>query len=150
METKQRPSIRIAGDGVAFDLVSQLLLTAKKNHELDVKITGSFDSDEFSTMILEIDVMYALYSPNRGNILQGALPVKMFDAAAHGVPSVVNAKCLMGEVAESEEIGQTVEWLDHNQLAVSLIQLRDSRVQLNTTSERERKYFLEAVNRLLI
>ena len=150
METKQRPSIRIAGDGVAFDSVSQLLLTAKKKHELDVKITGTFDSDEFSTMILDIDVMYALYSPNRGNILQGALPVKMFDAAAHGVPSVVNAKCLMGEVAESEEIGQTVEWLDHNQLAVSLIQLRDSRVQLNTTSERERKYFLEAVNRLLI
>ena len=150
MDPKQRPSIRIAGDGVAFDSVSQLLNNAKENNDLDIKITGSFDSDEFSKLVQDIDVMYAMYSPTRGNILQGALPVKMFDAAAHGVPSVVNAECLMGEVAENEEIGQSVEWMNPAQLAASLIQLRDTTVQLNTTSERERKRLLEALNPLLI
>ena len=108
MEPKQRPSLRIAGDGVAFDSVSKLLQTAKENLQLDVNITGHFDSSEFSEIIQDVDVMYALYSPVRGNILQGAIPVKMFDAAANGVPSVVNANCLMGEVAESEGIGLSV------------------------------------------
>ena len=150
MDPKQRPSIRIAGDGVAFDSVSQLLQNAKENNDLDIKITGNFDSDEFSKLIQDVDVMYAMYSPNRGNILQGALPVKMFDAAAHGVPSVVNAECLMGEIAVSEEIGHSVEWMNTAQLAANLIQLRDTKVQLNTTSERERKRLLEALNPLLI
>jgi len=150
IEPKQRPSIRIAGDGVAFDSVSQLLLNAKENQQLEVNITGHFDSDKFSTLIQDVDVMYAMYSPTRGNILQGALPVKMFDAAAHGVPSVVNANCLMGEVAESEGIGQSVEWMNTEQLATSLIQLRDITVQLETTSTRERKRLLQALNPLLI
>jgi len=150
IEPKQRPSIRIAGDGVAFESVSQLFHSAKKNQELDVKVTGGFDSDDFSRLIQEIDVMYALYSPTRGNILQGALPVKMFDAAAHGVPSVVNAECLMGEVAENEKIGLSVEWMNTEQLAASLLQLRYITVQLNTTSAREKKRLLEALNPLLI
>ena len=150
IEPKQRPSIRIAGDGVAFESVSQLFHSAKKNQELDVKVTGGFDSDDFSRLIQEIDVMYALYSPTRGNILQGALPVKMFDAAAHGVPSVVNAECLMGEVAENEKIGLSVEWMNTEKLAASLLQLRDITVQLKTTSAREKKRLLEALNPLLI
>ena len=56
--------------------------------------------------------MYAMYGPLRGNILQGALPVKMFDAAAQGVPSVVNNDCLMGDLAveralERQRLGAT-------------------------------------------
>jgi glycosyltransferase involved in cell wall biosynthesis len=149
MEPKQRPRIRIAGDGVAFDSVSQLLNTAKINHDLQVEITGSFDTEEFPKIIQEVDVMYAMYSPSRGNILQGAIPVKMFDAAAHGVPSVVNSGCLMGEIAEHEEIGQSVEWMNSAQLSESLFNLREVKVQLNTTSERERKRFLEALNTLI-
>ncbi|MFQ3316884.1 MAG: hypothetical protein ACI8T6_000300 [Candidatus Poseidoniaceae archaeon] len=150
MEPKQRPSIRVAGDGVAFDSVTQLLNTAKENHGLNVQITGSFDSNEFSKLIQDVDVMYAMYSPTRGNISQGALPVKMFDAASYGVPSVVNAECLMGEVAESEELGHSVEWLNSTQLAVSLSQLRGVTVKLNTTSVQERKRLLDALNPLLI
>tara|TARA_B110000459_G_scaffold165000_1_gene182425 strand:- start:23 stop:733 length:711 start_codon:yes stop_codon:yes gene_type:complete len=149
MEPKQRPILRIAGDGVAFDSVSKLLQTAKKNHDVQVEITGSFDTEEFPKMIQEVDVMYAMYSPSRGNILQGAIPVKMFDAAAHGVPSVVNSGCLMGEIAEREQIGQSVEWMNSAQLSESLFKLREVKVQLNTTSERERKRFLEALNTLI-
>ena len=149
MAPEHRPMIRLAGDGVAFKSVSQLFHSAKENYDLQVKITGSFDTDEFPDIIQEVDVMYAMYSPTRGNILQGAVPVKMFDAAAHGVPSVVNAECLMGEIAETEEIGQSVEWMNPTQLAASLLQLREVKVQLNTTSERERKRFLEALNILI-
>ena len=45
--------------------------------------------------------MYAMYAPYEGTSSK-ALPVKMFDAAAQGVPSVVNHDCLMGDVAVEE------------------------------------------------
>ena len=35
----------------------------------------------------------------------GALPVKMFDAAKHGVPSLVNSECLMQDYAEKYQLG---------------------------------------------
>ena len=145
LEVPQRPKIRIAGDGVAFQSVSEMFESAKKEHGLSVEITGAFDAGGFERMIQDIDVMFAIYSPMRGNILQGALPVKMFDAAAHGVPSVVNDSCLMGELAEYEEIGHSVGWLQKEELAKSLLELRTIQVNLNTTSEREKKRFIEAM-----
>lgn len=149
LEESQRPSLRIAGDGVAFESVSKLLFSAKKKYNLDVEISGSFDAGEFAEMIQGIDVMFALYSPARGNILQGALPVKMFDAAANGVPSVVNAGCLMGEIAEKEDIGRCVEWGNGTMLAAELLKLRGKTVRLDATSEREKTRFLKALNPLL-
>ena len=149
LEASQRPALRIAGDGVAFESVSKLLFSAKKKYNLDVEISGSFDAGEFAEMIQGIDVMFALYSPARGNILQGALPVKMFDAAANGVPSVVNAGCLMGEVAENEDIGRCVEWGNGTMLAAELLHLRDKTVRLDATSEREKTRFLKGLSPLL-
>ena len=145
IESNQRPKIRIAGDGVSYNEVMELFESSKEEHGLDVEMSGPFDDSGFEVMIQEIDVMFALYSPTRGNILQGALPVKMFDAAAYGVPSVVNDSCLMGEVAELEEIGHAVSWLDTEDLAKSLLKLRTVRVQLDSTAERERKRFVEAM-----
>ena len=145
MDPGQRPKIRIAGDGVASESVSKLFHSARKEHGLDVEISGAFDSEEFNRFIQEIDVMFAIYQPLRGNILQGALPVKMFDAAAHGVPSVVNDSCLMGELAEVENIGNSVGWLQKEELAKSLLKLRTVSVELDSTSERERKRFNEAM-----
>ena len=55
----------------------------------------------------------------------------------------------MGEVAESEGIGLSVEWKNTQQLAKNLIHLRETTVQLNSTSVRERKRLLEALNPLL-
>ena len=145
IEPQQRPKIRIGGDGVAYKPVLELFLSAQKEHGLDVEMSGAFDGEGFTRMIQDIDVMFAMYSPARGNILHGALPVKMFDAAAHGVPSVVNDSCLMGELAEFEEIGHAVGWLRKDELAKSLLTLRTLRVELNTTSVRERKRFLESM-----
>ena len=55
----------------------------------------------------------------------------------------------MGEIAEREQIGQSVEWMNSAQLSESLFTLREVKVQLNTTSERERKRFLDALNTLI-
>ncbi|MBT6845636.1 MAG: glycosyltransferase [Euryarchaeota archaeon] len=149
LDPAQRPSLLVAGDGVAFESVSNLLYSAKREHKLDVKIHGGFDAGEFIKMIQEVDVMFALYSPTRGNILQGALPVKMFDAAACGVPSVINADCLMAELAENEGIGRAVEWKNTKMLATELLYLRGKNVQLDATSMREKTRFLEALNPFL-
>ena len=46
----------------------------------------------------------------RGNINEGALPTKMFDAASIGIPTIVNSDCLMGEIIEKEGWGFSVEW----------------------------------------
>ena len=60
-------------------------------------------------LIARISVMYAVYPVLRGNILEGALPTKMFDAAAYGRPSVVNSGCLMGDIARAENLGNVVD-----------------------------------------
>jgi len=73
----------------------------------------------------------------------------MFDAAAYGVPSVVNSGCLMGELAETEEIGIGVKWMDTEGLTQALMQLKSTHVQLNTGSERERLKFVEALTAVL-
>ena len=149
IKEENRPSIRIAGDGVAHEEVRQLLERTQVEHKIQFEMSGAFDSEQFYELIQEVDVMYALYRPDRGNIMQGAIPVKMFDAAAFGVPSVVNSDCLMGEVAESEGIGIGVKWMDTEGLTKALQKLKSTKVQLNTGSERERLKFVAALEPFL-
>ena len=99
-----RPQVLIAGDGIAAAAVSDLLPQAE--------MPGPFTESELPGLMARISVMYALYPPERGNILQGALPAKMFEAAAFGRPTVVNSGCHMGEVCESEQLGRAVPWGD--------------------------------------
>ena len=145
MEVDMRPCVRIAGDGIASERVRRLFETAQHEHGIQCHITGQFDSKQFTELIQEIDVMYAMYQPDRGNILQGAIPVKMFDAAACGVPSVVNNNCLMSEIAERENIGRGVDWTDEEELTQTLVDLKSKCVQLHTGSERERLKFVQAL-----
>ena len=86
-----------------------------------------------------------MYSPFRGNILQGALPVKMFDAAAQGVPCVVNDDCLMGDLAESEGLGKAVAWGDEVAVGQALLAMRMEVVELQATGEREHQRWLKAM-----
>ena len=92
--------------------------------------------------------MFAMYNPARGNIKQGALPVKMFDAAAHGVPSIVNSHSLMGDICIREELGLAVAWNDSEALKDALISLKGERVKLVTTSSTEKDKFIMAFNDL--
>jgi glycosyltransferase involved in cell wall biosynthesis len=149
MAKEHRPRLLVAGDGHACREIREALGDAAENHEIDVEMRGAFDQDSISDLLCETNVMFAMYNPNRGNINDGAIPVKMFDAAARGIPSIVNSGCLMGEVCESENLGMQVKWNDVQGLADGLQRLRNSRVELLITGERERRKYLEALEGLL-
>ena len=145
----KRPKIIIAGDGIKEDEVRNLMMDAVESGEVNAEISGAFTPIQFQELVKHLDVMFALYPPERGNILQGALPVKMFDAAANGIPSIVNSGCLMGELAESEGIGKAVAWDDAVATSNAMLELRGTTVELKISSQREKKRFLAAVLPLL-
>ena len=145
----KRPKIIIAGDGIKEDEVRNLMMDAVQSGEVNAEISGAFTPIQFQELVKHLDVMFALYPPERGNILQGALPVKMFDAAANGIPSIVNSGCLMGELAESEGIGKAVAWDDAVATSNAMLELRGTTVELKISSQREKKRFLAAVLPLL-
>lgn len=136
-----RPQVLIAGDGIATAAVADLLPEAE--------MWGSFREDELPGLMARISVMYALYPPERGNIMQGALPAKMFEAAAFSRPTVVNSGCHMGDVCESENLGRAVPWGDAQALAAALTEVHGSTVELEHDAERERVRFLDVVDQLL-
>ena len=139
-----RPFLRIAGDGTAFDEVAELV----SRSDLDAEISGSFSAEDLSGLMAEISLMFAMYDPERENIAAGALPVKMFDAANHGRPSIVTAGVPMGDLCEAEGLGQAVPWADPQALIAALMEMQGSAVRLVHGAERERTRFLEAVNQL--
>lgn len=145
----KRPKIIIAGDGIKAVEVRNLIMDAVESGEIEAEISGAFTPLQFQELVGRLDVMFALYPPERGNILQGALPVKMFDAAANGIPSIVNSGCLMGELAESEGIGRAVAWDDAVATSNAMLELRGTTVELKISSQREKKRFLSAVLPLL-
>ena len=144
-----RPKIRVAGDGTAAARVRTMLLDEVEAGTLEAEVSGAFTQAELPELLEEIDVMYAMYSPRRGNILQGALPVKMFDAAAHGVPSLVNDGCLMGDVAKKEGAGLTAAWGDAEAIGRALFELKGQVVVLEATGEREHQRWLTAMQTVL-
>ena len=150
MPQNQRPDICIAGDGPSWTLVKLELENFAKSIGLNYDITGSYDRNGLTKILQKTNVMYAMYDPLRGNILDGALPVKMFDAAAHNVPSVVNSNCLMGELCEQEQLGKSVEWDNSSMLADALLSLRDSRVYMDKTASDFENHYLEAFSKLLL
>ena len=109
----------VAGHGTANDEVEKML----EHTSIEVEKTGKFQTNELSDIINRMSVMYAVYPTTRGNILDGALPTKMFDAAIHGRPSIVNSDCLMGDIAKSEKIGITVDSGDISELTSALIEI---------------------------
>lgn len=117
--------------------------------ELEAEVSGAFTQQELPELISGIDVMFAMYAPQRGNIMQGALPVKMFDAASQGVPSVVNDGCLMGDVARDEGLGLTATWGDTAGIADALLNAKNTVVTLDQTGERERQRWLDAMRPVL-
>ena len=93
--------------------------------------------------------MYAMYNPERGNIADGALSTKMFDAASLGIPSVVNANCLMGEICMFENLGKPVVWGDSEQVKNALLEVKDSRVELEKTASSFKSEYIKNFENLL-
>jgi len=138
METP--PCVKIAGDGVAAENVRAILPEAEFH--------GAFDSEQLQSLMAGISVMFAMYPPERGNISDGAIPAKMFDAASFGRPSVVNAGCPMGELCEVEGLGIAVPWGNEVALAQALTNLNGESVELQHDEVREKERLLRAVNGL--
>lgn len=142
----QRPSLHVAGDGVAWGDVKALL--NKHEDQIQFVMEGAFVAHDRERLFGLADVMYAVYDPNRGNILDGALPVKVFDAADHGVPSVVNEGCLVADLVDLEQLGESVPWNSPVQLAQVLLRLREMNIQPVSLSRREMNRFLTALSPL--
>lgn len=146
MPNAERPSLHIAGDGVAWNDVKDLL-TQNKEH-VSFVMEGAFTATDRTRLFQHVDVMYAVYDPARGNILDGALPVKVFDAAVHGVPSVVNSGCLVADLVEHEGTGISVLWNNPEQLASALLQLKGKDVAPGSMEPREKERFLAVISGL--
>jgi hypothetical protein len=146
---ESRPAIKIAGDGTSVDAVHEHLLIEAPRLGVDLNMSLAFDTDGFADLIKDVDVMYAMYNPNRGNIQQGALPVKMFDAASFGVPTLVNSDCLMGEVCKSEHLGGVAQWGDVQSIASELLAQRERTVTLLIFGTKQQEAFVEAFEHLL-
>ena len=145
LQPHHRPKLRVAGDGTVAAKVRMMLMEEVEAGHLEAEVSGAFAHDELPELLAEVDVMYAMYSPLRGNILQGALPVKMFDAAAQGIPSVVNDDCLMGDLANTEGIGMAAPWGDEESVGLALLNLKDRVVEMTASGERERQRWLKAM-----
>jgi hypothetical protein len=91
--------------------------------------------------------MYAMYDPNRGNIMQGAIPTKMLDAAAFGRPSVVNSNTPMGDLCESEGMGVTAAYGNVTEIAEAIGKAHSTQVSYIEGNDCES--FLSVVKKLL-
>jgi glycosyltransferase involved in cell wall biosynthesis len=143
---EDRPSILIAGDGIHADNVAKIFADTP---EIKSEIRGSFIESDLPSMMSEISLMFAMYSPERGNITDGALPAKMFEAAAFGRPSIVNRNTPMGEICETENLGTSVTWGDSMALSSAILEQLGTTVNLSIDEDRERARFLDVVNGLL-
>jgi glycosyltransferase involved in cell wall biosynthesis len=144
----ERPSISIAGEGTKTQQIKSLLQNFQDSGDINFNIRGRFNQNEIREILAESNVMFAMYNPARGNIKQGAIPVKMFDAAVHGIPSIVNSNCLMGDICTKESLGLAVEWDDAEALKNALISLNQERVKLERTSTNEKDKLVAVFNDL--
>ena len=137
----------IAGDGVLSEKVERDLIQQRKEFGIDFEFHGRFDVEQKYQLIARSDVMFAMYNPKRGNISEGALPTKMFDAASVGIPSIVNSNCLMGEIIEKEEWGFSVEWGNFEELRDAILSAKKY-PEINFKRKPIKDQFLEAMNSL--
>ena len=145
----QRPVLHIAGDGTEYDQVKREIEQFSDNFGLKYVIGKSFQKYDLRSILEQTNIMYAMYNPERGNIADGALSTKMFDAASLGIPSLVNADCLMGEICMLENLGKSVLWGDPEALKNALLDLKESRVKLGKTVENVKIEYVKNFENLL-
>ncbi len=143
VECSQRTGFHpiVAGDGPC---VNQLL---KRYPLLDYR--GSFDHAQLVELMAEIDVMFAMYDVKKENIRQGALPVKMFDAAAFGRPSVTSAHVPMGDFCLENKLGAVASFGDQDSISAAIKEAYEMDVQSIHSEEDERKKFVTLVQSIL-
>ena len=131
----------VAGDGPC---VNQLL---ERYPELDYR--GPFEDAQLAELMAEIDVMFAMYNPERENIRQGALPVKMFDAAAFGRPTLTTAHVPMAEFCLENNLGVVATFGDLDSIANAIEEAYEMDVVSVHSEEDERKKFVTLIESIL-
>ena len=130
-----------AGDGPSVDRLVE--------RYPDIDYRGRFDEKKLSELMSEIDVMYAMYNPGKENIRQGALPVKMFDAAAFGRPTVTTAGVPMGDFCIEHKLGVVASFGDVGSVADAIKDAYELDVVTEQTEEDERTKFMLTVESIL-
>ena len=130
-----------AGDGPSVDRL------VKRYPDIDYR--GQFDEKNLSELMAEIDVMYAMYSPVTENIRNGALPVKMFDAAAFGRPTVTTAGVPMGDYCIEHDLGTVASFGDKDSVAGAIMDAYELDVVTEQTEEEERAKFTSLIESIL-
>ncbi len=147
IEQQCRPKILIAGEGTSSVEVHKLI---GQYSDLEIEFRGPFTESDLPNLMKEITLMYAMYPPERGNIREGAIPAKMFEAAAFGRPSIVNFDTPMGELCENENLGQAISWGDIDGLSKAIMSLKDTQVFLQKDAQLEREKFLKLFSEIKI
>ena len=143
IECSQRTGFHpiVAGDGPC---VNQLL---EQYPQLDYR--GLFDDAQLPELMAEIDVMFAMYNPEKENIRQGALPVKMFDAAAFGRPSVTTAHVPMGDFCLENKLGVVASFGEQDSVSNAMLEAYEMNVVSVHSEEDERQKFVTLVQSIL-
>ena len=143
VECSQRTGFHpiVAGDGPC---VNQLL---EQYPQLDYR--GPFDDAQLAELMAEIDVMFAMYNPEKENIRQGALPVKMFDASAFGRPSVTSAHVPMGDFCLENKLGVMASFGDQDSVSNAMLEAYEMDVVSMHSEEDERKKFVTLIESIL-
>jgi glycosyltransferase involved in cell wall biosynthesis len=144
---QERPAVRIAGGGTAEEAVALLFEQAT---EIESSTSADFASDEISSLMEDVSIMYCVYPTARGNIPEGALATKMFDAAAHGRASLVNSDCLMADLAKVEKFGMSITPNNPKELAKGIQKLLSNPPETKSIHgwTREAKKLVEAYKSL--
>ena len=130
-----------AGDGPSiYPLIDQYQ---------DIDYRGQFDESKLAELMAEIDVMYAMYNPKTENIRQGALPVKMFDAAAYGRPTITTAGAPMGDFCLENKLGAVAPFGDVDAVSDAILEAYELDVVSGHTEEDEREKFMTLAESVL-
>jgi len=130
-----------AGDGPCVDRLIE------RYPNIDYR--GQFDGKNLNDLMAEIDVMYAMYNPEKENIRHGALPVKMFDAAAFGRPTVTTAGVPMGDFCIEHKLGTVATFGDVQSVSSAILDAYELDIVSTHTEEDEREKFMTLVESVL-
>lgn len=129
----------LAGDGLAVGEVIHNF------PNLDYR--GKFEESDLVGLMQEISVMYAMYDDSRENIRLGAIPTKMLDAAAFGIPSVTNSGTPMGELCLNEEFGAVAPYGNVGEIAQAILDAYKMDVEPKVGNDKQK--FQTAIQRVL-
>lgn len=114
-----RPAVHIAGGGVEYARVQAILEEAAARLGFPLIMSGAFSMRELPALLAACSVQFCVYPLHSGNMAH-TVPVKLFDAVAHGRRVIGNADTLMGDFITQRGWGQVVRQGDVEGLATAL------------------------------